>query len=184
MTPSAAARIEVTDLPAIDRHVVGEAVAAQSGAPERRRLHVLHVPACHDMVTVDRGRDRRLLDLGLPDAGRVHIGLVRQVHHVVDHQPVVAADVIRAAAMDPVGMAHGRRASRCSDRRSPSRVRENRRPDARRARCRATSANRDAGRSPRRRRRYGRSPSPRRRCDARTACRRSHRACKRRTTRS
>ena len=43
----------------------------------------------------------RLVDLGLADAGRMDVGLVREVHQVVDHQLVVALDVVDAAAMRP-----------------------------------------------------------------------------------
>jgi hypothetical protein len=59
------------------------------------------------LVIAESPFDSRLrggvLDLGLADAGRVDVGLVRQVHQVVDHQPVVALDVIEAAAVRPVG---------------------------------------------------------------------------------
>jgi hypothetical protein len=44
------------------------------------------------------------VDLLLPDAARMHVCLVREVHQVVDHQPVIALDVVQAAAVRPLGM--------------------------------------------------------------------------------
>ena len=54
-------------------------------------------------VALDARLRRRLLDLALADARRMHVGLVRQVHQVVDHQAVVAVDVIEPAAVNPFG---------------------------------------------------------------------------------
>ena len=99
-----ARRAEAADLPAVARHVVGQAVAAQRGAPERRRHDVRHEAAGDRRVALDPGRRRRLLDLALADARRVDVGLVRQVHQVVDHQAEVAVDVVEPAAVDPLGV--------------------------------------------------------------------------------
>ncbi len=33
----------------------------------------------------------------------MHVGLVREVHQVVDHQAVVALDAVQATAIGPVG---------------------------------------------------------------------------------
>src|SRR3990167_4957633 len=97
-----ARRGEATDLPAVHRNVVVQAVAAQGHAPERRRHDVLHMPAGDHVVALNRGHWRDLVDLLLADARCMHIGLVGQVHQVVNHQAVVAVDVEQTAAIGPV----------------------------------------------------------------------------------
>ncbi len=98
-----AGRREAADLPAVHRHVVGQAVAAQSHAPERRGHDILHVAAGDHLVAFHpRGR-RGLVDFLLADAGRMDIGLVGQVHQVIDHQAIVAVDVVQPAAIGPIG---------------------------------------------------------------------------------
>ena len=99
-----AGRREAADLPAVDRHIVGQALGAQRGLPERGRGNVAHEAAGHHLVAVDRGLAGRFVDFLLTDAGAVHIGLVRQVHQVVDHQPVVGLDVVKPAAVGPLGV--------------------------------------------------------------------------------
>src|SRR5581483_11893333 len=71
--------------------------------PKRWRHDVLHEAARHHRIALDFRLRRCLLDLGLPDARRMHIRLVRQIHQVVDHQPIVAFDVVKAAAVGPFG---------------------------------------------------------------------------------
>jgi hypothetical protein len=90
------------DLPPVHRHVVGQVVAAQVGAPEGRRHHVLHESAGDHRVPFGPRRDRRLVDLLLADAGGMHVGLVREVHQVVHHQAVIALHVVQAAGIGPV----------------------------------------------------------------------------------
>ena len=93
---------EAADLPAIDQLVVGQASAAQRHAPEGRRLHLVHHPAGDDFPRLDAGRHRRFVDFLLPDAGRMDIGFVGEVHQIVDHQPIVAGDMKEAAAIGPL----------------------------------------------------------------------------------
>src|SRR5690606_33499159 len=93
---------EVADLPAVHRLVVGQAVGAQRGAPERRRHDVLYEAAGHHFLADHARGHRRLVDLLLADAGGVDVGLVGEVHEVVDHQPVVGLHVVQAAAVGPV----------------------------------------------------------------------------------
>jgi hypothetical protein len=76
-------------------------VAAQRGLPERRRHDVFHEAAGDHFLALDLGRHRRFVDFLLADAGRVHVGLVGQVHQVVDHQAVLAVDVVQAATVGP-----------------------------------------------------------------------------------
>ncbi|MBK7471676.1 MAG: hypothetical protein IPI73_14730 [Betaproteobacteria bacterium] len=100
-----AGRGEAADLPAVDGDVVGQMVAPQRRAPERRRHDVVHEAAGDDLVAVRLGADRRFVDFLLADAVGVDVRLVRQVHQVVDHQPVVAGDVKEAAAVRPLRIA-------------------------------------------------------------------------------
>ncbi|MNO24381.1 hypothetical protein D3C76_142030 [compost metagenome] len=93
---------ETADLPAVHRYIVGQAVATQGHAPERRRHDVFHVPGGDHFVAGDGGHRRCLVDLLLADAGRVHIGFMGEVHEVVDHQAVVATDVEQPAAVGPL----------------------------------------------------------------------------------
>ena len=53
------------------------------------------------MVAFGLGDARHFVDFLLPNAAGVHIGLVRQVHQVIDHQAVVARDVIKPTAISP-----------------------------------------------------------------------------------
>jgi hypothetical protein len=95
-----AGRGEAADLPAVHGHLVGQAVAAQRHLPERRRGNVVHEAAGDHLdpgaLAARLGLAGGLVDLGLADGAGVHIGLVRQVHEVVDHQPVVGLDVEHA----------------------------------------------------------------------------------------
>ncbi|MNF83671.1 hypothetical protein D3C84_659980 [compost metagenome] len=93
---------EAADLPAVHRHVVGQVVATQGHAPERRRHDVFHVPRGDHLVTLDGGDRRRFIDLFLADARGVHVGFVGEVHQVIDHQPIVAIDVEQPAAVGPL----------------------------------------------------------------------------------
>ena len=103
-----AGRGEAADLPAVHGHIVGQAVAAQRHLPERGRGNVVHEAAGDHLdigaLAARLGLAGRLVDLGLADGAGVHIGLVRQVHEVVDHQPVVGLDVEHAAAIGPFGV--------------------------------------------------------------------------------
>ncbi|EWS62703.1 hypothetical protein Y695_04066 [Hydrogenophaga sp. T4] len=94
----------MADLPAVHRLVVGQAVHAQRHLPERRRLDAGHVAFGDHVLAIHPRLARHFVDLLLPDAGRVHVGLVRQVHQVVDHEPVVAGDVVQAAAVGKGGV--------------------------------------------------------------------------------
>jgi hypothetical protein len=89
-----AGRAEVADLPAVHRHVVGQVLprrlAFQKGGGITLSMKRL-VTTCRRRL----GGHRRLVDLLLADAGGVHVGLVRQVHQVVDHEAVVAGDVVQ-----------------------------------------------------------------------------------------
>ena len=59
------------------------------------------MPGGDHFVTFDGGDRRGFVNFLLADAGRVHVGFVRQVHQVVDHQAVVAADMKQPAAVGP-----------------------------------------------------------------------------------
>ncbi|MNS92018.1 hypothetical protein D3C72_1261330 [compost metagenome] len=97
-----AGRGETADLPAVHRHIVGQAVTAQGHAPERWGHDVFHVPGSHHFITVDSGYRWGFVDFFLADAGGMHVGFVGQVHQIVDHQAVVTADVKQPAAIGPV----------------------------------------------------------------------------------
>ena len=95
---------EVADLPAVHGLVVGQAVHAQRHLPERGGLDAFHEAAGDHLVALHAGLAGHLVDFLLADAGGVHIGLVRQVHQVVDHQAVVAGNVVQPAAVGPLGV--------------------------------------------------------------------------------
>ena len=99
-----ARRGEAADLPAVHRHVVGQAVAAQRGAPKRWRRDVVHEAAGDHLVATGDGLAGGFVDFGLADAAGVHIGFVRQVHQVVDHEAVIGLDVVEPTAKGPVGV--------------------------------------------------------------------------------
>ena len=91
-----ARHLEIDDLPAID--IAG---LAELRAPERRRLDIAH-PAGDGRGAIGMGRlERRFGDRIVADAGRVHEGLVRQVHQIVEHQAIVAFDVNGLAVAFP-----------------------------------------------------------------------------------
>ncbi len=93
---------KAADLPAVHRHIVGQVVAAQGHAPERRSHDVLHVSGGNHLVIFDSGNRRCFVDFLLADARSVHLGFVGQVHEVVDHQSVVALDIKQTTAVGPV----------------------------------------------------------------------------------
>ena len=92
---------KAADLPAVHRHVVGQVVAAQRQLPERRRGDVFHKAAGDDLIAIDDGLAWHFVDFLLADAAGMDVGFMRQVHQVVDHQPVVALDVEHATAVGP-----------------------------------------------------------------------------------
>ena len=96
-----ARRREMTNLPTVNGHVIGQLIAAQSHLPKRRRGDVLHKTAGGDMVAFRFGDARHFVDFLLPNRAGMHIGLVGQVHQVIDHQAVVARDVIKPTAISP-----------------------------------------------------------------------------------
>ena len=99
-----AGRRETADLPAIHGHIVRQAVGTQAHLPERRRQDPAHETAGGHGVAVHRGLAGGFVDFLLADAGGMDVGFMRQVHQVVDHQPVIALDVKQAAAKSPGGV--------------------------------------------------------------------------------
>ncbi len=63
---------------------------AQLPAPERRRIDIEHPARDGGGALAMRRLERRLGHRPIADRGAVHIGLVGEVHQIVDHQPVVA----------------------------------------------------------------------------------------------
>ena len=87
-------RLEIHDLPSIDA-----ARLAQLLGPERRRIDVDH-PARHGRGVLGvRHVERRVEDGVVADAVGMHVGLVRQIHQIVDHQAIVAFEAIERAAL-------------------------------------------------------------------------------------
>jgi hypothetical protein len=76
----------------------------QGCGPEGRGGDVLHEATGDHRVAIHGGLARHFVDLFLANAVGVHIGLVGEVHQVVDHQTVVGLDVIQAAAVCPFGV--------------------------------------------------------------------------------
>ena len=95
---------EAADLPAVHRRLGVEPIGFHGHAPKRWRLDVVHVTAGHYGVALFVGGARGVVDLGLTNAAGVHIGLVGQVHQVVDHQPVIGFDVVEASRIGPAGV--------------------------------------------------------------------------------
>ena len=95
-------RGEAANLPAVHRHVIGQVVATQGQLPKGRCLDVFHKAAGDDFVPLHTGFTGGFVNFFLANAGGVHIGFVRQVHEVVDHQAVIALDVKQSAAISPV----------------------------------------------------------------------------------
>ncbi|OBX34751.1 hypothetical protein A8U91_03811 [Halomonas elongata] len=94
-------RREAADLPAIHGHVVSQAIAAQGRLPEGGRRDVVHVASGRHLVALDLGFGGGFLDFRLADAGGMYISLMGQVHEVVDHQAIIAVDVVEPAAVGP-----------------------------------------------------------------------------------
>ncbi len=94
---------EADDLPAVDRPTVAARVADLAG-PERRRRDAFHPARDGGAAVAVRGDERGLGDLAAADRRAVHEGLVRQVHQVVDHQPVVALHGDALAVAGPLGV--------------------------------------------------------------------------------
>ncbi len=94
-------RREAADLPAIDRDIVGQMISAQRQLPERRRHYIFHETTRDYRGSFGPGFWSRFVDLFLADAARVHVGLVSQVHQIVDHEAIVAVDVVKPAAIGP-----------------------------------------------------------------------------------
>ena len=97
-------RIEAADLPPVHWNIVGQVVSAQACAPERRRHDAFHVALGDGAVSIHPRFGRRLIDLLLTDGVRVQVSLVGQVHEVVDHEPVIAFDVVQPTAVGPLGV--------------------------------------------------------------------------------
>src|SRR5690606_18188060 len=97
-----AGRSEPRNLPAIHRHISREIVELERLLPERRRDDVFHEAAGNDSVAFHPRMYGRLVDLVLTDAVGMDIRFVRKVHEVVDHEPIIAIDVIQAAAIRPL----------------------------------------------------------------------------------
>ena len=95
-------RREAADLPAVHQLVIGQIVCPQRHLPKRWGLDVLHETTGHHLVAIHRGLTGGFVNFGLANAGGVHIGFVRQVHQVIDHQAVIAGNVIMPAAVGPV----------------------------------------------------------------------------------
>ena len=87
------------DLPAV--HVAG---LAKLTRPERRRFDVLH-PARHRDLAVGVGDFERVAGDGVvADAAGMDIGLVGQVHEIVDDQPVITLQAVEGAAFADPGL--------------------------------------------------------------------------------
>ena len=95
-----ARRLEMDDLPA-----VGELTGAvEVLGPERRRVDAQH-PARDGRGALRVGHVKRGVGNGfVADGTGMDVGLVREVHQVVDDEAVVAFEVVeRAALADPIG---------------------------------------------------------------------------------
>ena len=66
--------------------------------------HAVHETAGDDLIALGAGGAWRFDDLLLPDAVGMHIGLVGQVHQVVNHEAVVALDAAHPATKDPLAI--------------------------------------------------------------------------------
>jgi hypothetical protein len=94
---------EANDLPAVDLARVAACVA-DLAAPERWCVDALHPARDGGRTVAVRGDEGRLGHFAVADRRAVHEGLVRQVHEVVDHEPVVAVDADHLAVAGPGGV--------------------------------------------------------------------------------
>ena len=92
---------EVADLPAIHRHVIGQSITTQGLTPERRRHDVVHEATGHHRFALETGIDGRFVNFLLADTRSMHIGFMRKVHEVIDHEAIVAVDMVTPAAIRP-----------------------------------------------------------------------------------
>ena len=97
-----AGRGEAANLPAVHSGLGVQAIGLHGHAPKRGGLDVVHVAAGDHGIALFVGGARRVVNLRLTDAAGVHIGLVGQVHQVVDHQPVIGLDVVETAGIGPL----------------------------------------------------------------------------------
>ncbi|MEJ2655314.1 MAG: hypothetical protein P8Z69_08445 [Acidihalobacter sp.] len=86
-------RLEVDDVPAVH-----ETLAAQLPCPERRRVDVLHPAGDGHFAVGVADFEGDAGDGFVPDAAGVHVGLVSEVHEVVDHELVIALEAVERAA--------------------------------------------------------------------------------------
>ena len=77
-------------------------ISAKCHRPERGRHDVIHESARDHCVGFRLRAHRRFIDFLLPDAAGMHVGLMGQIHEVVDHQPVIAVDMVEAATVRPI----------------------------------------------------------------------------------
>ena len=87
------------DLPAVDTSGPAEMLR-----PKRRRVDIDHPPGNRRRAVCMRDIERRTGNRFISDAANMDVGLVRQVHQVVDHQTIVAFKTVKGTAFaDPVG---------------------------------------------------------------------------------
>ena len=69
--------------------------------PKRGRLDALHESTGDHRVALGDGAAGRFVNFRLPNAGAMHIGFVREVHQIVNHQAVVTRNVVLPSSVGP-----------------------------------------------------------------------------------